>query len=298
MAQATSHANAFSRATVNGNLAYWGTAGFARMWRTNLSTATTPFVLQQSIESTSVINACRQLPLASKKYLTLGFWCRTFKGTGGTANPFVTAEIITGTGTDSVIGSFTGQATRATVTTAHAQTDSNFTYYTVDFEVITVFSQLGVRFTYTPTGTAGDFDVVEIAGVQLENGSAPSHFEVEPFETVLRKCQRYFCKTFSYITIPASSAGQNGSLIFPKASTTAAGGAYAQTWRFPVDMRVAPTVTTYSPSTAGANFFDEAGAAVVAATGQVGSGGVFIYNSGAAVVGRNAVIHATAQSEL
>jgi hypothetical protein len=197
MAQATSHANAFSRATVNGNLSYWGTEAFARMWRANASTSTTPFVMQQSIESTSVIRANRPLTV-SKKYLTLGFWCRTFKGGGGTANPFVTAEIITGTGTDSVIGSFTGQTTRATVTTAHAQTDSLFAYYTVSFEVTSLFTQLGVKFTYTPTGTAGDFDVVEVAGVQLENGSAPSEFEVEPFEAVLSKCRRYYVRKSVY----------------------------------------------------------------------------------------------------
>jgi hypothetical protein len=235
MAQATSHANAFSRATVNGNLAYWGTSTFARMWRTNLSTATTPFIMQQSIESISVINANRQLPLASKKYLTLGFWCRTFKGSGGTANPFVTAEIITGTGTDSVIGSFTGQTTRATVTTAHAQTDSNFTYYTVSFEVTTVFTQLGVRFTYAPTGTAGDFDVVEISGVQLENGSAPSHFEVEGFEDVLLKCQRYYAASLSGSDFFANNyfwgAGPNSLYNF--------GIGVA----FPRSMRIVPTLS-------------------------------------------------------
>ena len=139
----------------------------------------------------------------------------------------------------------------------------------------------------------------QITGVQWEVGSAPSEFEFETFETTLRKCQRYFCKTFSYGTVPASNAGQPGSLLFPKASTTAAGGAYAQTWRFPVEMRDAPNpITTYSPSAAGANFFDEAGGAVLVAVGQIGTGGVFVYNSGAAVVGRNAVIHVTAQSEL
>jgi len=239
MAQATSMTPyAFSMSTVNGNLAYWGTQGLVRMWRTNASTSTTPFIMQQSVESTSVIRACRPLTV-SKKYLTLGFWCRTFKGTGGTANPFVTAEIITGTGTDSVIGSFTSQTTQATVTTAHAQTEGNFAYYTVSFEVSAVFTQLGVRFTYTPTGTAGDFDVVEISGVQLENGSAPSEFEIEPYETTLRKCQRYYQQ---YTSAALRGVASSATAVARTAMVLSA------------PMRVAPT----SYSLAGAQFWNGA----------------------------------------
>jgi hypothetical protein len=134
-----------------------------------------------------------------------------------------------------VIGSFTGQTTRATVTTAHAQTDSNFTYYTVSFEVTTVFTQLGVRFTYAPTGTAGDFDVVEISGVQLENGSAPSHFEVEGFEDVLLKCQRYYAASLSGSDFFANNyfwgAGPNSLYNF--------GIGVA----FPRSMRIVPTLS-------------------------------------------------------
>jgi hypothetical protein len=214
MAYATSYANAFTRATVSGNLAYWGTSTFARMWRENGSTSTNPFVMQQSVESATVISANRPLTVSSK-YVTLGFWCRTFKGSGGTANPFVTAEIITGTGTDSVVGSFTNQTTRATVTTSHALTDGVFRYYSVTFEVTSLFTQLGVKFIYAPTGTAGDFDVVEISGVQLENGSAPSEFLVEPVESVLSKCQRYFEKSYSLPDAPGANVTYDTGVYAP-----------------------------------------------------------------------------------
>jgi hypothetical protein len=245
-----------------------------------------------SFETTSVRRT-------QNKYVTLSFFARAGANYSA-ASGFLRAFITTGTGTDGrlITGSFTSPTTLVDSNNVLTTSWKRFTV-TTSAPVGSTVTQMGITFQFTPVGTAGASDYYDVTGVQLEAASAPSDFEFEDFGTTLRKCQRYFCKTFSYITIPASSAGQNGSLIFPKASTTAAGGAYAQTWRFPVEMRAAPNpVTTYSPSTAGANFFDEAGAAVVAATGQVGSGGVFIYNSGAAVVGRNAVIHATASAEL
>lgn len=138
----------------------------------------------------------------------------------------------------------------------------------------------------------------QITGVQLEVGNTATGFEFESFETTLRKCQRYYCKTFPLNTAPAHNLSQNGSLLAPIASGTGL-TAYAITWTFPVSMRAAPTITTFTPSAAGAGgWYDQAAFEVAAGIGNISSDAGTIYNSGAAVVGRNAAIHAVAEIEL
>ncbi len=74
-------------------------------------------------------------------------------------------------------------------------------------------------------------------------GDTASAFEYQSFGDNLAQCQRYFCRTYGYGTA-TGTATNNGSL----ASTSQAVSRYASagTWRFPVDMRAAPTVTLYS----------------------------------------------------
>ena len=45
---------------------------------------------------------------------------------------------------------------------------------------------------YTPTGTAGANDWIEITGIQVESGSIPTPFEVKPYGQELRECERYY----------------------------------------------------------------------------------------------------------
>jgi hypothetical protein len=73
--------------------------------------------------------------------------------------------------------------------------------------VPTTTNQLGIKFTFTPTGTAGASDYFDITGVQLEVGTAPSDFEFEQFETTLRKCQRYFEKSYDAAVNPGTNTG-------------------------------------------------------------------------------------------
>jgi hypothetical protein len=47
----------------------------------------------------------------------------------------------------------------------------------------------------------------QITGVQLEAGSVATPFEFEPFETTLRKCQRYYEKSYDYNTVPGTNTG-------------------------------------------------------------------------------------------
>jgi hypothetical protein len=143
----------------------------------------------------------------------------------------------------------------------------------------------------------GDLD---IWGVQLESGTVANDFRrnANNLQGELAACQRYYCKTFPLTVAPASNAGQAGSILCPRSSTTAA-TAYVAWWQFPVSMRATPnTITTFNPSAAGSGFFDESGSSVAATAGNQSNNAVSIYNTGAAVVGRNAVIHAVADAEV
>ena len=88
---------------------------------------------------------------------------------------------------------------------------------------------------------------VYLTGVQLEAGSTATEYEHRTFGDELQQCQRYFCRTYAYGTA-TGTATNNGSL----ASTSQAVSTYASagTWRFPVEMRAAPTVTLYSTQNA------------------------------------------------
>lgn len=70
------------------------------------------------------------------------------------------------------------------------------------------------------------------------------------------KCSRFFTKTFNRDTAPAQSAGANtGEFKFP-ALIAAASAERSPSFLFPVPMRIAPAVTTYSPLAASAEASD------------------------------------------
>ena len=82
----------------------------------------------------------------------------------------------------------------------------------------------------------------QITGVQLEAGSVATPFEFEPFETTLRKCQRYFTKSTpsdqpTFTTLAADS-NMNAGCCWITSSTNGGGVRIP----FPVEMRAVPTV--------------------------------------------------------
>jgi hypothetical protein len=87
-------------------------------------------------------------------------------------------------------------------------------------------------------------NIFAITGVQLEVG-LETPFEHRPYQTELALCQRYFCKTYSLGDAPGAvtNTGAIYSVSVGTANGTTPGG-----WDFPVEMRAAPTVTFYNPS--------------------------------------------------
>lgn len=193
-----------------------------------------------------------------------------------------------------------------------------------------------LRFTWTPVGTAGANDSFLFDKVQLEMADAATGFEFVPFGYALQRCQRHYAKTFAYATAPAQNAGlinalsgdkDLGGLISvlrvaqggnPGAAVTTdfTAAEYGTTghWRFPVRMRVTPTITTFNPSAANANWRLPSGndnAAIdstvtVSPHSSTGDAGVTLVGAGVSVEGavatqtedKVAYIHITASAEL
>jgi hypothetical protein len=92
----------------------------------------------------------------------------------------------------------------------------------------------------------------QVTGAQLELGSVVTTFEQRDSGDELRRCQRYYAKTFPQGTAPAQNAGTSGSLYTVAMVTNLP---VTVTWGLPAVMRAAPsTVTTYNPASANANW--------------------------------------------
>ena len=137
-------------------------------------------------------------------------------------------------------------------------------------------------------------------GMQVEPGSVSTEFEIDPIEAEISSCQRYYWKSFPFATGPAQNAGTTGALLYRPAIAGFAN--HSRQVHFPVLMRIPPTIITYNPSAANANWRNINAAAdsgVPSLTG--GTDAQFeITNPQVAgdVVGVLIAIHATADAEL
>jgi hypothetical protein len=142
-----------------------------------------------------------------------------------------------------------------------------------------VFLGLGVGSTYSGTAGAwagaayysatGATSVVGtngatfyITGVQIEKGSTATSFDYRPYGTELMLCQRYFEKSFPQGTAPASSLSGVGSTLSAATKASTGVNQLVSSINFKVTKRAAPTtVTSYSPTVAGAEAYNTAAGA-------------------------------------
>jgi hypothetical protein len=200
----------------------------ARAQRNNGSTATAGVMLSQSLET---INS---IPYAGKT-VTFSFYARRGANYSSTSN-LLNVYLASGTGTDQnvFVGGYTGAsnviAQSATLTT----TWQRFTYSAT---VGATATELGVQFTYTPTGTAGAADYYEVTGVQLEVGSVATPFKTYAgtIQGELSAAQRYYVRiggdgVFNRIGQGLFNSTTTGIIVISA----------------PVTFRVAPTAIDYS----------------------------------------------------
>lgn len=204
-----------------------------RILRSAASVSVVPFVMQQSIET-------KNINQIAGRYLTLSFWLRFGQDYSPTSKRIV-VKIVTGTGTDSVVGSFTGSTDVVTSNIDQGGLIYNvWNRYQVSIPSGSALSssvtQLGVSFTVTPVGTAGANDWIDVTGVQLEVGTAATPYEKTSYQALTAACQRYYYRIGPY---------GFGNTPFGTGYTTSTSNAIITT-PFPVTMRQSPTVLEQS----------------------------------------------------
>jgi hypothetical protein len=182
------------------------------------------------------------IPLAGKP-VTLSFYARAGANYSAASN-LLNVYVTTGTGTDqngwnSYTGSFDAISSTATLT-------ATWQRFSFTATLPSTTTELGPRFAYTPTGTAGAADYYEITGIQLELGSVANTYQPNQatYESELAACERYCAKSYDQNVNPGTSNG-NAPIAAYQALSAANNTPYGFI-QFPVTMRTAPTITCYS----------------------------------------------------
>jgi hypothetical protein len=180
--------------------------------------------------------------------ITVSFWAKALANYSGGA---VTLTVVTGTGSNQtaanmIAGSWTGSAT----TTATFTPGTLMARQSMTAVIPASTTQIGFYLTWTPTGTAGAADGLQLNGFQFEVGPSASAFEHRDIQVELEICQRYAW----VIAEPASA-------VIIGAGTTITANNQTYYMATPVQFYKAPTVTVSAGS-----FKVAAGAAFAAAS--------------------------------
>ena len=206
-----------------------------RMQRIAGQTSTASIYYSQVIETNNTYGLAGS-PVTLSFYVTAGA-----NYSGGSGFGF---QVITGTAADQGMssmnsGTWTGAAYPGTTLTP----TTTRTLVTFTTTLGASVQEIGIRFYWAGSGTAGAADFVDITGVQLEKGSTATSFDYRPYGTELALCQKYYYRQTSQAT---------GDYFVPNAyaiSTTLAFGFNT----FPVPMRTRPTALEQSGTAADYN---------------------------------------------
>jgi hypothetical protein len=193
----------------------------ARIQRDSGNTSAATLQLFNAFESANTYQFAGQV-------VTFSFYARAGANySGGVFSGFVG----TGTGTDQnpITSVYTGNA--SSITVSATLNGSTWTRYQGTATLPSGTTEMYVNFVYTPTGTAGANDYVEVTGVQVEVGSQVSPFTRagNTIQQELALCQRYY---YRQTNLTGERFGSG------KCDTTTAGEANIN---FPVTMRTKPT---------------------------------------------------------
>ena len=197
-----------------------------RVARDSGNTATNVIGLYQNFEN---VNSTEYVG----KTITMSFYAR--KGanySGGTLD----ATVASGTGTnENQINGLTGSAT---VANSGVTLTTTWQRFSITGTVSSSAKQLGIKFLFNPTGTAGAADYYEITGVQLEAASTASPFQTATgtIQGELAACQRYYYR---------ATAGTTYGPVIPNAMANSTSQIYSFI-QMPVPMRITPTSLDYS----------------------------------------------------
>jgi len=207
------------------------------------------------------------------------------------------AAVIVGTGASPVkysSGGYTGAATQINLSTNLAQGAAAATLYSPIAAIPANIGQAEIQFQWTPVGTAGANDWLQIDDVDLRvvpaglSAGKPA-FERSEFIWDLWRCRRHYETSYSYGTAVPTATQTNSN--FTRCITA---NSFLVNVRSQVEKRAVPTVTVYSPnSNATSNVFDNATTAdVPTSADQVGTSSFrVIQSSGTISAGDGVTFH-------
>ena len=263
---------------------------FFRCANTSTSSATSAYLqINQEIEAQNVATSGWDAT-SSSSFITMSFWARSsLAGTynihlrthDGTARSFSTTFTLVADTWKKVTATIPGNS-GITVTNdngiglrcyiiVHYGTNYTSSGHTSDAWQTVDTADLTADFAQNWSNTASA--TFDMTGWQLEVGQVSTPYPHEDIGTTLRKCQRYYAKSWSQGSAVTTTPGVIGATCCGNVNR-AFGNVF-----WPVTMRTAPTVTWYSGSTGTANKWrngssgtDITAAAAIAAIGESGYG--------------------------
>ena len=138
-------------------------------------------------------------------------------------------------------------------------------------------------------------NVFAITGVRMEPGLVVTPFEHRSIGLEMTLCQRYYEKSFPYATAPAQNVGSTLGAAY--ATGQVLNQAFSTLVTFAAPKRAAPTITTYAPDAATANWSTN-GTTPTASTTNIGDSGFALIGSTAVTAGNGYSIHWAADAEM
>lgn len=182
----------------------------AQIQRVAAQTGVVPVFLVQEIPTSDIT------PIAGQP-VSLSFWALAGSNFSA-ANSAMTVKITTGTGADeglaTLITGFTGAST-ATLNTTQVLTTA-WQRFSFTGTLPATATEAAVQIGWTPVGTAGTNDYIQVAGVQLQRGTVPTNLESRPFGRELAAVQRYywqFAETVSGTTVVPGICSAQSSTV-------------------------------------------------------------------------------------
>ena len=200
-----------------------------RVSRDSGNTATNLLYISQSLEN-------EQSRMFAGQTVTLSWYARAGANFSA-ASSNMGYDLAYGTGTNqNLIAGFTGQTNVASGTKTLTTTWQRFS---VTGTVSASATQLGINLYFTPVGTAGAADYMEITGVQLELGSVATTFKRAggTIQGELAACQRYYWRT-------SNTGYGHYSLGYAELATQ-----LNISFSFPSTMRTVPSVSSSAAGT-------------------------------------------------
>ena len=174
-----------------------GVTNFARIGRSSGDTSVANINLVTNLET---INS---IPMAAKT-VTLSFYCRAGANYSGSTNGL--GSLALGVLTDQNYVSNTLGAGASILSNSFSSTTS-WQRISYSYSIPATATQVAPVIGYTPFGTAGSADYLDITGVQLEIASSPTSFELRPYAVEVPLCQRYYEVTLSAMYSPDGTNG-------------------------------------------------------------------------------------------